>query len=367
MNRPTPRTKLSTSAVDARPRSPAARRSRLAAHVFACAALLAPAAATAPGDALAADPIPIKIATLAPEGTAWIRILRANAAEVQKRLEGRVKFTIYGSGVQGSEKIVVDKMKTGQLQGGALTVVGLSAISPELMAFNLPMAFDSGEEMDATREQMESELDRKIWDAGFKMVNWGGMGAFYLFSNEPVRRPKDLRDRRVWVWNDEPVFNEMALEIGAAPIPLAIPDVLSALDTGQVDTVLMHPFALISLQWFTRMSYRLEVPILYGVGGMAIVRDVWEKLSPADQEAFLEVGRKWQKVHVEKTRRDNAKALELLDTQGVEIVSPSDAEMADWRTASERTWKRLKGRVYSDKLLRDMLQHRDRYREASKP
>lgn len=368
MNRSIARTKLFTTPMHPpRPPQPAGRRARVLPGLIACVALLSAGVATTQSAALAADPISIKIATLAPEGTAWIRILRANTAEIEKRLEGRVKFTIYGSGVQGSEKIIVDKMKTGQLQGGALTVIGLSAISSELMAFNLPLLFDSSEEMDATRKQMEEGLDNKIWEAGFKMVNWGGMGAFYLFSNEPVRRPEDLLDRRVWVWNDDPVFNEMALEIGAAPIPLAIPDVLSALDTGQVDTVLMHAFALISLQWFSRMDYRLEVPILYGVGGLAIVREVWEKLSPADQAVFEEVNRKWSKVHVEKTLRDNAKALELLDAQGVEVVEPTDSEMAEWQQASERTWERLQGRVYSEKLLRDMLQHRDGYREASNP
>jgi TRAP-type C4-dicarboxylate transport system substrate-binding protein len=368
MNRSISRTKLFTAPVHTpHSKQPAGGCRRFGARLFACAGLLAIGFANAPSAALAADPISIKIATLAPEGTAWIRILRANTAEIEKRLEGRVKFTIYGSGVQGSEKIIVDKMKTGQLQGGALTVIGLSTILPELMAFNLPVVFDGTEEMDGTREQMEADLDKKIWDAGFKMVNWGGMGAFYLFSNEPVRRPKDLLERRVWVWNDDPVFNEMALEIGAAPIPLALPDVLSALDTGQVDTVLMHGFALISLQWFTRMSYRLEVPILYGVGGLAIVRDVWEKLTSADRQVFSEVNAKWSKVHVEKTLRDNAKALELLDSQGVEIVTPSDAEMEDWQRVSERTWERLQGRVYSEKLLRDMLQHRDQYRKASTP
>ena len=324
-------------------------------------------AALPPAAAMAADPIPIKLATLAPEGTAWIKILRAMTKEVEEKLEGRVKFTVYGGGVQGTEKIVVQKMKTGQLQGGALTVVGLSSIAPEIMALNLPMVFSSDEHMAATRAALGDRLEKKIWGNGYKMVNWGGVGAFYLFSKHPIRSPDDLVKGRIWVWNGDPVFNEMALEIGAAPIPLGVPDVLSALNTGQVDTVLMNPLALVSLQWFTQMKYRMSEPILFGVGGLAIARTTWEKLTPGDQEIFLAINKKWAKVHMKKNRRDNERAIQLVDNQGIEVITPSPIELASWKEASARTWDRLAGRVYSKELLREMLQHRDQLRAASTP
>jgi TRAP-type C4-dicarboxylate transport system substrate-binding protein len=329
--------------------------------------LLALSAALLPAAAVAADPIPIKVATLAPEGTAWIKILRAMTIEVEKELEGRVKFTVYGGGVQGTEKVVVQKMKTGQLQAGALTVVGLSIIAPEIMALNLPMVFSSDDHMAATRVALGDRLEQKIWDSGYKMINWGGVGGFYLFSKHPIRNPDDLVKGRIWVWNGDPVFNEMALEIGAAPIPLGVPDVLSALNTGQVDTVLMNPFALVSLQWFTQMKYRMSEPILFGVGGMAIARSTWEKLTPEDQEVFLAVNRKWAMVHKKKSDRDNQRAIQLVDAQGIEVVTPSPSDLAAWKKVSAQTADRLAGRVYSEELLREMLQHRDRLRPASTP
>ncbi|MBW2362663.1 MAG: TRAP transporter substrate-binding protein DctP, partial [Deltaproteobacteria bacterium] len=170
---------------------------------------------------------------------------------------------------------------------------------------------------------------------------------------------------RVWVWNGDPVFNEMALEIGAAPIPLGVPDVLSALNTGQIDTVLMNPVALLSLQWFTQMKYRMSEPILFGVGGLAVARSVWEKLTPADRETFLAVSLKWGKVNKKKSLRDNERAIQLVENQGIEVVTPSPSELVAWEEVSARTADRLAGRVYSKEFLREMLQHRDQLQTTS--
>ena len=63
----------------------------------------------------------IKIATVAPDGTAWMREMRAGADAVKKRTEGRVEIKYYPGGVMGDEPSVLRKIKIGQLQGGAFT------------------------------------------------------------------------------------------------------------------------------------------------------------------------------------------------------------------------------------------------------
>ena len=63
----------------------------------------------------------IKIATIAPEGSSWMRELRTAAAEVQAGAQGRVQVKFYPGGVMGSDSVVLRKMRLGQLQGGVLT------------------------------------------------------------------------------------------------------------------------------------------------------------------------------------------------------------------------------------------------------
>src|SRR6478735_542324 len=74
----------------------------------------------------------IKIATLAPEGSSWMRLLRSWASAVDTRTEGRVKVRLYGGGSQGDERDVLRKIRLAQLSGAAVTGIGLSAIAPEV-------------------------------------------------------------------------------------------------------------------------------------------------------------------------------------------------------------------------------------------
>jgi TRAP-type C4-dicarboxylate transport system substrate-binding protein len=63
----------------------------------------------------------IKIATVAPDGSAWMRELRTAAADVATATQGRVTIKYYPGGVMGSDTVVLRKMRLGQLQGGVLT------------------------------------------------------------------------------------------------------------------------------------------------------------------------------------------------------------------------------------------------------
>jgi len=52
-------------------------------------------------------------------------------------------------------------------------------------------------------------------------------------------------------------------EAGVGGVPLSIPDVLVGLQTGLVEVVYAPPTGAIALQWFTRVKYLNDVPLLY--------------------------------------------------------------------------------------------------------
>src|SRR5688572_15860789 len=93
----------------------------------------------------------LKIATLAPDGSAWMRELRIAAAEVKTGTAGRVEFKFYPGGVMGSEAVVLRKMRLGQLQGGVLTASELSLVYPDAPAYTLPFLFDDWADVDRVR------------------------------------------------------------------------------------------------------------------------------------------------------------------------------------------------------------------------
>ena len=84
------------------------------------------------------DKVIVKFATLAPEGTIWMKEMRALAREVKDATGGEVRFKFYPGGVSGDEKDVIRKMRIGQLHGAGFTGVGLGEILPEVRGFDIP-------------------------------------------------------------------------------------------------------------------------------------------------------------------------------------------------------------------------------------
>src|SRR4030067_1222148 len=91
------------------------RRARAAAALL----FLARAAST-----VGAAPMVIKMATLAPEGSSWYRVLQTMGEGWKKATNGAVTLRIYPGGVSGDEDAVIRKMRGGGPRGGAGTGTG---------------------------------------------------------------------------------------------------------------------------------------------------------------------------------------------------------------------------------------------------
>ncbi len=97
-----------------------------------------------------------KIATIAPENSAWMIEMRAAAAEIGERTSGRVTVKYYGGGVMGNDRKVLRKMRIGQLQGGAFAASGLLERFPALCStlWSCALLFASLEEVDYVHAEM---------------------------------------------------------------------------------------------------------------------------------------------------------------------------------------------------------------------
>ena len=70
----------------------------------------------------------VKLATLAPEGTAWHGMLVEMGQEWKKASKKSVQLRIYPGGVIGDERDMGRKMRIGQIQAAGMTAEGLSEI-----------------------------------------------------------------------------------------------------------------------------------------------------------------------------------------------------------------------------------------------
>ena len=210
-----------------------------------------------------AQAVTLKIATLSPEGTAWMKMLRRAAGNIEQRTEGAVKFKIYPGGVMGDDKAVLRKLRVGQLHGAALTSGGVMQPYPDIVLYNLPLTFRSAAEVDYVRERMDTKLMAGLAEQKFVGFGVAEVGFAYPMMQQAVTSVAEFQDLRVWAPDNDPGAMKAYSSFNVTPIPLPIADVLTGLQTGLINTIGSPPIGAIALQWHTQISHSLNLPLLY--------------------------------------------------------------------------------------------------------
>jgi TRAP-type C4-dicarboxylate transport system substrate-binding protein len=310
----------------------------------ALAALLAtPAAARAATE--------IKIATVAPEGSAWMRIFNKMKAAIDQRTGGAVKLHFYAGQSQGDERDVVRKIGTGQLHGGSFTAVGLSMINPKVLVLQMPLLFTSYASLDKVRTAMKAEFEQSFREKGYEILGWGDVGWVYLFTKEPVTSKADLKKQRVWVWNDDPISKAMMRASDVKPRLLGLPQVYPALNTGMVNAVYNAPLAALTLQWHTQVKHYSDFPLAIAIGATVVSKKVFDSLSAEHQKLVKEIAEKSHAQLNKRVRSDNEKALAQLKQLGIKAVDVPEASKKEFRDVAARVAQEFAPRYYSKALL----------------
>ena len=139
-----------------------------------------------------AAPVQLKIATIAPENSSWMKSMRAGGEEIETRTDGRVQLKFYGGGVMGSDAKVLRKMRIGQLHGAAFTPSALIDRYPDINLYGLPLVFNSIEEVAYVRERLDEKLLAGLEEAGLVGFGLTTGGFAKIMSSQPVR---------VWIKN----------------------------------------------------------------------------------------------------------------------------------------------------------------------
>jgi TRAP-type C4-dicarboxylate transport system substrate-binding protein len=280
------------------------------------------------GPAAAMD---IKIATIAPEGSGWMKEMRSAAAEISERTDGRVNIKLYGGGVMGDDKKVLRKIRIGQLHGGVFTPTSLEQIYSDVNVYGLPLLFESVDEVDYVRERVDARLKAGLEEAGFVSFGFAGGGFARVLSNTPVRSVDDLRGKKVWVPEGDTISYRTMAALELSPVTLPVTDVLTGLQTGLVDIVASPPVAVLVLQWHTKVEYLTELPLLYTMAFLAIDNRTFARLQEADRAIVTEVMSRVYDDFDRVNRVDNEKALEALENAGVTFVEPVEGALERWR------------------------------------
>lgn len=294
----------------------------------------------------------IKFATVAPEGSTWLNYLRILDKDLRTKSDGQLGLRIYAGGIAGDELDILRKIRIGQIHCTGFTGVGFGQILPMVRVLDLPFLFKNYEEIDRVQQETRSFFADQFRKTGFELLAWAEVGNVYLFSKKPIAKRKDLSGLKVWTWAGDPIAKETFTAIGVNPIPLAITEVTTAINTGMIDTVYAPPLGALALQWYTSMNYMLDLPVAHSTGAVLISSDYFSKL-PADLSNLLSGAT--EKVMADLTkelRKQNEEAIQIIKDSGVTITpSPAGSDLEELRSTHARVARDLTGKVYPKEVL----------------
>lgn len=293
----------------------------------------------------------IRIATLAPRTSQLVKGFVKIDRNLQAATNGAWKLKIYASGVAGDEKDTLRKIRVGQLDSTVVTSVGLSLVHKELAVMTSPGVIENYRQLERVQKAFNKEFEQKLADKGYGILGWGEIGMLRYFTKGPLTSPMDLKEMRPWVWPVSHTMKSTLKAIGATGVPLGVPEVYGALQTGMIDAVISTALAVVALQWHPKLNHvtlNTHGPL---VGAMVIDNKRWKGV-PEDVRKHVknEVDKNYEGANAD-ARKDDVKSLKKLLKTGYKGTKYSTQGQKDLKAIEKRAQDMLIGRVYSRELV----------------
>jgi TRAP-type C4-dicarboxylate transport system substrate-binding protein len=307
----------------------------------------------------------LKIGTLAPAESPWGQVFktwqraireRTKLPEGQKTADGRTSsldLNFFWNGQQGDEAGMVAKMKSGQLDGAAITAVGLAQLHPPILVLQLPGLFNDWKKLDRAREAMRPDFEKALEQAGFVLPGWGDVGMAHVMSKGfSVSGPGDLRGKKPYVWREDPILPTVLQAIGnVTPVPLGVPEVLPNLNTGAVNVVTAPALAAEQLQWASRLDHINVQPVAATIGALVFTRAKLDSLPADARTILLETGKVAASALTARIRSEDQAAFERLKGKMMTSTS-SEGEVAEW----QEVWKKARARLAQGTFPKELVE-----------
>jgi TRAP-type C4-dicarboxylate transport system substrate-binding protein len=311
-----------------------------------------------------AQNVPVRLATILPDGSVWDRNLKQMGSEWSQATGGRVALTVYGGGSQGDESSVIRKMRLNSLQAASLTVVGLGSIDGSFNVFNMPFFFDSYDELHAVVAALTPTLRQRLDAKGFVLLNWGHGGWLQVFSKKPIRTLADLKAVRLWTSSGADSMVEWFKANGFQPRAMATTDILTGLTAGMIDAIPTPPMGALAFQWNRQAPFMLDIGLMPVVGASVITKQAWSRVPEADRPKLLASAQAVeQRLNTEVPNGDKL-AIGIMSAQGLTVTK---AEGSEWKGEAERLIQSMRGEMVPPDMFDLALKARDAYRQQRKP
>ena len=321
-------------------------------------ALLLPAAA--------AEAQVMRLATVAPRGSAWYLILDKMVAAIGRDTGGEVQIRIIAGGAAGDESDMIRKMRLGQVQIAAMSNVGLAELDASAWTLSIPMVFRDYPEWDHVREAMNPAIEEALQGHGFRTLAWADVGWLHFFASEPVNSLDDLKNLKLAGAASDPTVLDLLRWAGFDPVQINTVELVSGFQTGLVEAAPLPVILAEGSQLYRSAEFMNDLPWAPMQGAIIIHDQGWDRLDPSQQEVVVRRSREAALEFRATNREQERKSLEAMKSRGLQVIEASAEFEADWIEAAEVMFPMIRERLVPAPVFDRVIRLRDEFRAAHK-
>ncbi|HEB94828.1 MAG TPA: C4-dicarboxylate ABC transporter substrate-binding protein [Sedimenticola thiotaurini] len=255
--------------------------------------------------------------------------------EVEKETGGSLKIEIYPSAQLYKDKEVPQAVSSGAIEMGVASITRFAGTIPAVDIFYVPFMFPTADKVRKATEPgspIRGPLDEAILNTGARPLWWQAFGgAIILSKNEPIKRPEDMKGKKVRVFGK--TLGEFVKAVGGAPVLMSGSKQFLAYQRGTVDAGMTGLTTIPSRKLYQVMDYvtltnHADIEFL-----VLINEKVWQGLSEKERAVMQKAARRVEVDLRNKMGELEAEALEFARGK-MKVVELSPEDLAAWKKAT---------------------------------
>ena len=230
-----------------------------------------------------------KLATVAPEGSPYGKVMQAWADAVKEKSGGEIDIKIFFSGALGDQTATLRQTQRGRMDGAGVSINALTTVLPEVSLMLEPFIFETDEVRHCVEDNhFEKIFGERFLEAGYVIVGRLDIGAEHFWSKKPIKTLADMEGMKFSV-PSTPTYERLLKVAGANPTTLQATEIVPGLKTGQVNAAMASAIysILIGVPQLTGYAVNPKASSSAGVTGFS--KATWESWTPEQQALVQEL------------------------------------------------------------------------------
>jgi TRAP-type C4-dicarboxylate transport system substrate-binding protein len=297
----------------------------------------------------------LRIATLAPEGTMWARVLHDSERWVNEAT-GAVRLKFYFGGIAGDELAVGERIRRGQLDGVLSAGTLCQQVAPSLRVLKVVGLFQNRDEAAYVLNRLKPVIDKEASANGFVNIGDSSIGSIIIFSRQPILTMADLRRTPLWTGRQDDFTLAQLNALGLHALPQPIDQAAAEYRAGHTDGFLTVPSVALSWQWSSQVHYFTDLRMSFLFGCLLIANESFDNLPLEAQKSFRDAAAR-ALVRMDELQRHQDDALigELFVKQGLKAIHVDESFRGEFLDAALAVRERLGEKLVPAARLQEVL------------